>query len=227
MRYKSEKRGFSSHCRKPPGQTRRLLFWPNSRYFFDMPHSTELPIKTFASANAFEAWLKRHHARQKGVWLRFFKKGSGKQTFIYKDALDAALCYGWIDSLVNRYDAESYIQKFTPRGPRSVWSKVNRAHVERLIKTKKMTAAGLKAVEVAKKDGRWDKAYDSPKNAEVPADFKKLLAKDKKAHAFFKTLNRANLYAIVWRLQTAKKQETRQRRMAQIIAMLHQGKKFH
>jgi uncharacterized protein YdeI (YjbR/CyaY-like superfamily) len=186
-----------------------------------------VPVKTFKSAKEFEAWLKKNHAKSAGVWLRFFKKGSGKQTFNYAEALDVALCWDWIDSLVNKYDAESYIQKFTPRGPRSVWSKVNREHVARLTKAKRMAPAGLKAVDAAKKDGRWGQAYDSPKNAEVSADFKKLLAKDKQASALFKTLNRANVYAIVWRLQTATKPETRERRMQQILAMLHEGKKFH
>ncbi|MBV9159651.1 MAG: YdeI/OmpD-associated family protein [Candidatus Kaiserbacteria bacterium] len=184
-------------------------------------------VLTCESQKEFEKWLAKHHATSKGVWLRFFKKHSGKRSFTYGEALDIALCYGWIDSLVNKYDADSYIQKFSPRGPKSVWSKRNREHVARLIKAKRMKAEGLGQVKAAKKDGRWDGAYDSPANMKIPADFTAALRKDKKAKAFFDTLNRANLYAIGWRLQTAKKPETRAKRMAAILAQLKAGKKFH
>ena len=186
-----------------------------------------LSVKTFKSSKELDAWLKKNHAKSTGVWLRFFKKASGKRTFVYAEALDVALCYGWIDSLVHKYDADSYVQKFTPRGAKSVWSKTNREHVARLIKAKRMTAAGLHAVDAAKKDGRWGRAYDSPRDSDVPHDFKKLLARDKKAATFFKALNRANVYAIAWRLQTAKKPETRERRMQQIMTMLRNKQKFH
>jgi uncharacterized protein YdeI (YjbR/CyaY-like superfamily) len=175
----------------------------------------------------FEKWLSKNHSASKGVWLQFFKKASGKKGITYDEALDMALCYGWIDSQVKTYDADSYIQKFSPRGPKSVWSKRNRDHVARLIKQKKMQPAGLKHIQAAKKDGRWDEAYDSPANMKIPADFMAALGKDKKARAFFETLNRANLYAIGWRLQTAKKPETRAKRMAAILAQLNAGKKFH
>jgi uncharacterized protein YdeI (YjbR/CyaY-like superfamily) len=184
-------------------------------------------VLTCARQADFEKWLAKNHATSKGVWLQFFKKASGKKGITYGEALDVALCFGWIDSQVKKYDADSYIQKFSPRGPKSVWSKRNREHVARLIKEKKMRPAGLKQVQAAKKDGRWDQAYDSPANMKIPADFMRTLSKDKKAKAFFETLNRANLYAIGWRLQTAKKPETRARRMAAILAQLKAGKKFH
>ena len=184
-------------------------------------------VLTFTRPAEFGEWLSKNHAESTGVWIRFFKKASGKKGITYGEALDEALCYGWIDSLVNKYDADSYIQKFSPRGPKSVWSKRNREHIARLVKAKKMRPAGTAAVQAAKKDGRWDGAYDSPANMKIPADFMAALGKDKKAKAFFETLNRANLYAIGWRLQTAKKPETRARRMAAILAQLKAGKKFH
>jgi len=185
------------------------------------------PVKSFATPHAWRAWLEKNHAHSDGLWLRLFKKTSGKQTLNYDQALDEALCFGWIDGQKKGHDDESWVQKFTPRRARSMWSKRNREHIARLIKEKRMTAAGRKQVEAAKKDGRWDSAYDSPKNMEIPADFMKVMKKDKKAEAFFKTLNRANLYAIAWRLQTAKKPETREKRMKTLLEMLARGEKFH
>jgi uncharacterized protein YdeI (YjbR/CyaY-like superfamily) len=190
-----------------------------------------MDVITFKTAKAFEVWLKKHHAKNPGIWVRFFNKAhresSGEKGITYAEALDVALCYGWIDSQAKGYDDTSHIQRYTPRGKRSIWSKRNREHVARLIKDKRMTEAGLAQVEAAKKDGRWDQAYDSPANMKVPADFLKELAKSKKAHEFFKTLNKTNLYAIGWRLQTAKKPETRERRMKAILEMLKRGEKFH
>ena len=142
-------------------------------------------------------------------------------------ALDEALCFGWIDGQGKAYDDESWLLKFTPRSPRSVWSKRNRELVARLIREKRMQPAGLREVARAKKDGRWERAYDSPRNMEMPPDFLKELRKDKGAYAFFKTLNRANTYAIAWRLQTAKKPETREKRMKTLLATLAQGRKLH
>ena len=159
--------------------------------------------------------------------MQFFKKDSGKKTFQYAEALDVALCYGWIDSQMKSYDKESYIQKFTPRGAKSIWSKRNKTHVARLLKEKRMTPAGLAQIDAAKKDGRWKGAYDSPKKMQVPPDFLQLLSKNKKAFSFFKTLNKANVYAITWRLQTAKKPETREKRMHTILEMLKKSQKFH
>ena len=185
------------------------------------------PTLAFATPQAWEAWLAKHHATSTGLWLRLYKKDSGHATVTYAQALDAALCYGWIDGQTKPLDAESWLRRFTPRRPRSAWSKINLGHVERLIQAKRMKPAGLAQVQQAQADGRWQRAYDSPKSLSIPDDFLKALGKDKQAKAFFSTLNRANLYAIAYRLQTAKKPETRQRRMEQILVMLAQGNKFH
>jgi uncharacterized protein YdeI (YjbR/CyaY-like superfamily) len=184
-------------------------------------------ILAFASSSKWEAWLENNHASAKDVWLRMFKKDSGKRTVSYAEALDVALCYGWIDGQKKSHDAESWIQKFTPRRPRSIWSRTNTDHVTRLHKSGKMKPAGLVAVEAAKRDGRWQAAYDSPKKAVIPADFIKALGKNRKARAFFETLNKTNLYSISWRLQTARKPETRERRMTAILEMLTEVRKFH
>ena len=191
------------------------------------PAKQTQPIKFFSSAKAFRAWLEKNHAKPDGIWLRMFKKVSGKKTITYDEALDEALCFGWIDGQAKSHDKDSYIQRFTPRRKRSMWSKRNREHVARLIKEKRMTSAGLKEVETAKKDGRWDAAYDSPKNMTIPVDFLVHLKKNKKAYDFFKTLNKTNTYAIAWWLQTAKKPETRERRMREILDTLNRGEKFY
>ena len=187
----------------------------------------EVPILAFTTSEAFTSWLEKNHKVSSGIWLQLFKKDSGVPTITYAEALDVALCFGWIDGQKKPNDALSWFQKFTPRRPKSIWSKKNREHVERLEQSGLMQAAGRKEVEAAKADGRWEQAYDSPSNMVVPEDLLKLLAKYKKAEAFFKTLNKANLYAIAWRLQTAKKPETREKRMKLILEMLKKGEKFH
>jgi len=192
-----------------------------------MPSVKEQPIISFSTAEKWRAWLKKNSATSFGARLRLFKKTSGKKSVTRDEALDEALCYGWIDGKVDKYDNESWLQKFTPRRPRSMWSKRNREHVARLIKEGRMTPAGLREVEAAKNDGRWEAAYDSPKNMKFPADFLELLKKDKKAYSFFETLNKTNKFAIAWRLATAKKPETRERRMSVLFEMLSQGKKLH
>jgi len=181
----------------------------------------------FKSATAFRRWLAAKHQNIDGIWLRMFKKNSGKKTVTYAEALDEALCFGWIDGQRKTFDELSFIQKFTPRRARSGWSRRNTQHAERLIKTGQMTPAGLAAIEAAKADGRWQAAYSSPRNATPPEDFLKALGRNKKARSFFDTLSKANLYAIVYRLQTAKKPETRERRLQNILAMLSRGEKFH
>ena len=185
------------------------------------------PIRSFTTTKELTSWLAKHHAVSIGIWMQLFKKKSGIDSVTYSEALDVALCYGWIDGQKKPYDAESWLQKFTPRRPKSIWSKRNREHVARLEKSGKMKAAGIKQVEAAKADGRWEQAYDSPSNMVVPVDFLKELAKNKKAETFFKTLNKTNTYAIVWRLQTAKKPETKNKRMKAILEMLKRGEKFH
>jgi uncharacterized protein YdeI (YjbR/CyaY-like superfamily) len=184
-------------------------------------------IVFFDTQPKWREWLEKNHTSKLGVWLKFYKKASGITSLNYDQALDEALCFGWIDGMAKRYDEESYLQRFTPRRPKSMWSKRNREHVARLIKEKKMTAAGLAQIDAAKKDGRWDSAYDSPSNMEIPKDFLERLSKNKKAKAFFETLNKTNTYAIFWRLQTAKKPETRERRMNAILEMLEKGEKLH
>jgi uncharacterized protein YdeI (YjbR/CyaY-like superfamily) len=179
------------------------------------------------SAKAWEAWLKVNHAGSNGVWLCIQKEGSAEKSPTYNEALDVALCYGWIDGQKNRHNESSWLQKFTPRRPRSGWSKKNTEHAERLIRAGKMKSAGLVEIEAAKKDGRWKAAYDSPSNATIPEDFLKELSRNKKAEAFFKSLNKTNLYSIAYRLQTAKTPETREKRMKTILAMMAKGEKFH
>jgi uncharacterized protein YdeI (YjbR/CyaY-like superfamily) len=188
---------------------------------------TELPIITFESPEAWENWLAENHARPNGVWLRLFKKYTGKPTISYEEALDVALCFGWIDGQGRGYDEQSHLQKFTPRRPRSVWSKLNTQRVERLIREGRMRPAGLAQVEEAKRDGRWERAYAPPSAAEIPEDFLAELNKRPNARAFFDTLNKRNTYPIAYRLHNAKKPETRKRRMGEILAMLERGEKFY
>ncbi len=189
--------------------------------------SDEYPILSFTSPQEWNVWLEKNHSSIPGVWLRFYKKASGIDSLNYAQALEEALCYGWIDSQAKTYDDKSYLQKYTPRRSRSIWSQVNTNHIERLIKEGRMKPAGMKVVEEAKKDGRWSDAYSSPSKTTIPGDFLALVNKNKEAKSFFETLNKTNLYAIAWRLQTAKKPETREKRMKNIIAMLAEKKKFH
>jgi uncharacterized protein YdeI (YjbR/CyaY-like superfamily) len=193
-----------------------------------MNNDTETPIKSFASSKQWKEWLATNYAiSPNGVWLRIFKKNSDETTITYDEALDEAICFGWIDSQKKAYDEKSWLQKFTPRRSKSIWSKRNKSRVAKLIKEKRMQPSGLKEIEAAKKDGRWDKAYDSPSQMEIPADFLAILRKDKQAYEFFKTLNKANIYAITWRLETAKKPETREKRMQIILKMMKKQQKLH
>lgn len=182
---------------------------------------------SFTSVRAFRGWLAKNHARADGVLLRIYKKGSGAATVTYAEALDQALCFGWIDGQKLPNDKQSWLQKFTPRRPKSAWSKKNTQNAERLIASGEMAPAGLKEVMAAKQDGRWAAAYESFGSAAVPDDFLKQLARNKKANAFFATLNKTNLYSIAYRLQTAKKPETREKRVKAIIEKLARGEKFH
>jgi uncharacterized protein YdeI (YjbR/CyaY-like superfamily) len=187
----------------------------------------DLPVISFDSSGKWNNWLELHHNRQEGIWLRIYKKDSGIPSINRSEALDEALCYGWIDGQANKCDEISYLQKFTPRRPRSIWSKRNIELVQRLEKEGRMKPSGLKQVEEAKNDGRWERAYDSPSKMTIPDDLINELAKDKKVLEFFEKLNKTNKFAIVWRLQTAKKPETREKRMRMIIEMLSKGEKFH
>jgi uncharacterized protein YdeI (YjbR/CyaY-like superfamily) len=187
----------------------------------------ELPTLPFKTAKSWSGWLSKNHTKPDGIWLRFYKKDSGEKSITYAEALQEALCYGWIDGQANKGDEKSWIQKFCPRRKNSMWSKRNILYVYALNKDGRINAAGLKEFEDAKADGRHKTAYDSPSNMEIPVDFLKALSKNKKAKAFFDTLNKSNTYAIAWRLQTAKKPETRERRMKVILQMMKVGKKFH
>ncbi|GIK38195.1 MAG: hypothetical protein BroJett011_20280 [Chloroflexota bacterium] len=187
----------------------------------------DLPIILFEQQKDWADWLDRHHTESAGIWLRLAKKASGVQSISYDEAVEVALGYGWIDGQKKSYDDISWLQKFTPRGAKSIWSKINREKAERLIASGHMKPAGLQAVEAAKRDGRWEAAYDSQSRATVPDDFQAALDKHAEAKVFFATLNSANRYAILWRIQTAKKAETRARRIQQFIEMLKKGEKLY
>ncbi len=193
-----------------------------------MNKDAETPVKSFASSKQWKEWLVLNYATSPdGIWLRIFKKDSDEATVTYDEALDEALCFGWIDGQKKAYDEKSWLQKFTPRRSKSIWSKRNKERAARLIEEKRMQPSGLKEIETAKKDGRWDKAYDSPSQMGIPADFLAILEKDQQAYEFFKTLNKANTYAIAWRLQTAKKPETREKRMQILLKMMKNRQKLH
>lgn len=186
-----------------------------------------LPIIEFETTETFETWLVENHEDLRGLWIKIYKKTSKRKTITYAEALDVALCFGWIDGQKKAFDEEPWLQKFTPRRERSIWSKVNIGHVERLTNEGRMMPAGLRAIEKAKADGNWENAYDSPSKMAIPEDFLDEIRKNKKAEAFFLTLNKTHLFSIGFRLQTAKKQETRTKRMKEIIEKLAKGEKFH
>jgi uncharacterized protein YdeI (YjbR/CyaY-like superfamily) len=192
-----------------------------------MSAKLDLPVLFFPSRAAWEAWLAQHHASSAGLWLKFAKQGSGIDSVSYPQALEVALCYGWIDGQKDKLDDRHWLQRFTPRGPRSRWSKINRAKAVELIESGEMRPAGLREVERAKADGRWDAAYAGQRTAEVPDDLRRELDKDPAAREFFAALDSANRYAILYRLQEAKRPETRARRLAKFLQMLRDRKKLH
>ena len=187
----------------------------------------DLPVLSCASRDAWEVWLTDRHTTSSGVWLTIAKKGSGITSVSYADALDVALCYGWIDSQKSTLDDDYWLQRFTPRTPRSKWSKVNRRRATELIETGAMQPAGLRQVEQARADGRWEAAYDGQRTATVPDDLRRALEQNDEARAFFATLDSGNRYALLYRIQQAKKPETRARRIEQYVAMLSEQRKFH
>ncbi|HET7543593.1 MAG TPA: YdeI/OmpD-associated family protein [Polyangiaceae bacterium] len=188
---------------------------------------SDLPVQTFASAGAFERWLRTHHESSPGLWLRLMKKSSPEPGVSYAEALDIALSYGWIDGQTKTHDAHSWLRKFVPRGPRSIWSKINREKAQALIENKRMQPAGLAQVERAKADGRWQDAYDSASKAQPSAEFAAALAASPRAAVFFAQLNGANRYSVLFREKAAKKPETRARKIRELIAMLERGEKIH
>jgi uncharacterized protein YdeI (YjbR/CyaY-like superfamily) len=188
---------------------------------------SDLPIIPFASREAWETWLEEHHTTSDGLWLKIARKGSSIDTVSYAEALEVALCYGWIDGQKASFDDHHWLQRFTPRRPRSKWSKVNRQKATELIESGEMKPAGLREVERAKADGRWDAAYDAQSTAKVPEDLLRELEKNDKAREFFATLDSRNRYAILYQIQDAKKPETRVRRLQKYVAMLAEKKKLY
>ncbi len=185
------------------------------------------PIVPFGSRGAWEAYLEERHATSEGLWLKIAKKGSGIESVTYGQAVEVALCYGWIDGQARKFDEDYYLQRFTPRRPRSKWSKVNRKKATGLIERGEMKPAGFREVERAKSDGRWDAAYDSPSTATVPEDLSRELEKNEVAREFFSELDGTNRYAILYQIQDAKRPETRARRIAKYVAMLAERKKLY
>jgi uncharacterized protein YdeI (YjbR/CyaY-like superfamily) len=187
----------------------------------------ELPVLLFAAPPDFEAWLEQNHADSDGFWLKIAKKGSGEVSISYAEGLELALCFGWIDSQKRGHDEKFFLQRFTPRRPRGRWSRINRDKAEALIAAKAMRPAGMAEVDAAKADGRWKAAYEGARTAKVPDDLQRELDSNKAAREFFATLDSSNRYAIVYRLNDAKKPETRERRLRKFIAMLERGEKIH
>lgn len=187
----------------------------------------ELPTLLFADQAGMEAWLEESGGSSDGAWLKIAKKGAREPSVTYEEAVELALCFGWIDSQVRRFDDQHYIQRFTPRRPRGRWSRINREKAEALIEAGKMRPAGLAEVEAAKADGRWEAAYEGQRTAKVPPDLQRELDANPAAAEFFASLDSANRYAIVYRLDDAKNPETRKRRLEKFIAMLERGEKLH
>lgn len=187
----------------------------------------EYPLKGFKTARSFETWLVKNHSKAPGIRIKFAKKSSGLKSITFAEALDIALCYGWIDGQGKGLDDDWYSNRFTPRRKRSSWSKVNRENVARLIKEGRMQAAGQAEIDRAKQDGRWDAAYDPPSRATVPVDLAAALKKAPKAKRFFETLDSRNRYAILHRIQTAKKPETRVKRIERFVQMCRDGEKIY
>jgi uncharacterized protein YdeI (YjbR/CyaY-like superfamily) len=190
-------------------------------------HAEGDAIRSFSTQDEWATWLEKSHRKANGLWLRLAKKDSGQKSITYAEALETAICYGWIDGQKRGESDAAWLQRFLPRGAKSIWSKINREKADRLIADRRMTSAGLEAVEAAKKDGRWDAAYDSPKAAEVPEDLQAALDANPAAKAFFSEIDRANRYAILFRIQTAKKAETRARKTIEFVEMLEKGEKIH
>jgi uncharacterized protein YdeI (YjbR/CyaY-like superfamily) len=188
-----------------------------------LTNKDQLPIRRFASAKAFGSWLAKQHAKSPGIWLQIPKRGSGKSGPTYAEALDEALRFGWIDSQKATFDDSCFLQRFTPRGRKSTWSKINREKVAVLIAAGRMEPAGLAAVEAAKQDGRWDAAYDSHRTATVPPDLQLALDANPKAKAFFAELGSQNRFSILYRIQEAKRADTRARRIEKFVAMCARG----
>jgi len=191
------------------------------------PKTTNLPVMAFSSKKEWAEWLEKNYANGAGVWLRLAKKGSGETSVSYNDAVEVALCHGWIDGQLKAQDGRFYLQRFTPRSGRSIWSMVNKGKALALIESGEMRKGGHEAIEVAKATGRWEEAYDSSEKAEVPEDFRAALKGNPLATEFFSSLDRANRYAVLFRIQTAGAGERRALKISQLVLMLERGEKFH
>jgi uncharacterized protein YdeI (YjbR/CyaY-like superfamily) len=189
--------------------------------------SSDTETKFFKTQTSFRSWLEKNHEKKSELWIGFHKKGSGLTAMDYKEALDEALCFGWVDGLKGTLNDDSYRIRFTPRKSKSLWSKVNIGHIERLTQEGKMTPSGIARVEEAKADGRWDNSYASSSTATMPDEFLKALAKNKKAKAFYATLNKSQIYSMYFRIHNAKKPETKLRWIKRIVLMLEKGETFH
>ena len=191
------------------------------------PFTPDLPVKLFKSQDAWAKWLETNHAKSPGIWMRIAKKDGGLTSVNYAEALDVALCHGWIDGQKRPLDEASWLQRFTPRGARSMWSTINKGKAKTLIESGRMRPSGMAAIESAKADGRWDAAYGPSSTAEVPPELRAALDRSPKAKAFFETLRGANRYALIYRVHTAKKPETKAKRVADFIARLERGETIH
>jgi uncharacterized protein YdeI (YjbR/CyaY-like superfamily) len=192
-----------------------------------MAENTDLPIMIFSGQQDFEDWLSHHHETSEGILLKIAKKNSAINTVSYSEALDSALCYGWIDSRKEKCDEDTWLQRFTPRKARSIWSKVNKDKAEVLIASGRMKPSGIQAIEAAKQNGRWDSAYESQSKATLPEDFASKLDENLRAKEFYAMLDSQNKYAILFRINNVKKQETRQKRIEQFIMMLERHEKIY
>ncbi len=186
-----------------------------------------LPLLHCPTKAAWSDWLGSHHEQSLGVWLVIAKVTASEPSVTYPEALESALCHGWIDGQKKTHDKDSWLQKFTRRGKKSIWSKINREKALALIQSNEMRPAGLAEVERARQDGRWEAAYDPPSRSTVPDDFQAALDGSPDAKAFWSTLNSANRYAVLFRIQTVKRAETRVKLIEQFVAMLKRGEKLH
>jgi uncharacterized protein YdeI (YjbR/CyaY-like superfamily) len=215
------------HVTKKNNSAKQLNFFLEVRSVTFVKNSVNLPIMSFDTQQDWEAWLKENYAESKGIWIKIAKKEARTPSVSYAEALDIALCYGWIDGQKAAFDDKYWLQKFTPRTAKSIWSKVNCAKAEALIAVGRMQPEGLRQMELAKADGRWERAYESQSKITIPDDFQSALDKNPQAKDFFNTLDSANRYAFLYRINAAKKPETRSAKIQKFVAMLEQQQKLH
>ena len=215
------------HVTKNNTIAKELNFFLEVRSATFVKNSDTIPIMSFETQQNWEAWLKENHTEPRGIWLKIAKKGTLTPSVSYAEALDSALCYGWIDGQKAAVDDKHWLQKFTPRTAKSIWSKINCGKAEALIAEGRMQPEGLRQVELAKVDGRWERAYESQSKITIPDDFQNELDKNPKAQDFFNTLDSANRYAFLFRIHAAKKPETRAAKIQKFVEMLHQQQKLH